>query len=397
MKPSHSTPHHTAVAPDEMSGFNRTLAEIEWLLLALVLVYLALPDEPLDHPLAISSVAALYTAFVLIFRYLNLLTLPTCWKFAIETWVMLAFTAFVVWHTGKVESPLISLFLLVIVFSALTLGKLTTLLKVALIASFYLLAAYTSLGDDLFVYATFSQLMLHFAPVVLVAYVTSLLASDISSSRSLVQRLSETDELTGVPNMRAFWRALAHHRKAMTQPDAQPFGILMVDADNLKEVNDRHGHAVGNRVIQAVAEGIRHSIRSTDLVARYGGDEFVLLLPNSTEQATREAGERIRSMVSNSLIENGTDTLTTTVSIGYATFPGRADTTEDLMAQADEALYASKRGGRNRILSFAEIAASAPAPAAASVSGHAAGAPPLGKPPDPTIPAPPGEITQPRP
>lgn len=344
--------------PVELTGFNRTLAEIEWLLLALVLVYLVLPDEPVEHTLGIATVAGVYAAFILSFRYLNLLTLPARWKFSIETWAMLGFTCFVVWHTGKVDSPLISLFLLVIVFSALTLGKLVTLLKVGLIASFYLLAAYTVSGDELFAYSTFSRLMLHFAPVALVAYVTSLIASDMIFSRSFVQRLAETDELTGLPNMRAFSLALARHQQAAVHED-RPFGLMMIDADNLKEVNDRHGHAVGNQVIQAVAEGIRKGVHATDLVARYGGDEFIVLLSDTTDQAAREAGERIRLMVSNTVIESGKVSVPTTVSIGYATFPNMTSDVNLLMHCADEALYASKRGGRNRLFAYNEIAETA--------------------------------------
>jgi diguanylate cyclase (GGDEF)-like protein len=344
--------------PIELTGFNRTLAEIEWLLLVLVLVYLVLPDEPVEQTLGIVAAVAGFGAFILGFRYLNLFTLPARWKLTLETWVMLAFTAFVVWHTGKVDSPLISLFLLVIVFSALTLGKLVTLLEVALVASFYLFAAHSVVGSELFSYSTFSRLMLLFAPVALVAYVTSLIASDMSFSRTSVQRLSETDDLTGLPNMRAFSAALARHRQAALVND-RPFGVMMVDADNLKEVNDRYGHPVGNQVIRAVAEAIRRSIRSADLVARYGGDEFILLLPDTTEQAARDAGERIRTMVASTLIDTGKEAVTTTVSIGYATYPSMATEVDDLMVRADEALYAGKRAGRNRIFAFSEIAETA--------------------------------------
>jgi diguanylate cyclase (GGDEF)-like protein len=344
----------TVPDPIELRGFNRTLAEIEWLLLVLVLVYLVVPDEPLDQGFAIVVACTVFASLVFGFRYLNLFTLPARWKLAIETWGMLAFTGFVVWHTGKVESPLLSLFLLPVIFSALTLGKLVTLLEVGLIASFYLLAAFSAIGSELFHYATFSHLMLLFSPVVLVAYITSLIASDMSLARLSAQRLSETDELTGLPNMRAFSSALERHA-ARAMQGSQSLGVMMVDVDNLKQVNDRHGHAAGNQVIRAVADGIRHSIRSADLVARYGGDEFILLLPGVSDQAAREAAERIRSIVSSTLIEVGAETLTTSVSIGYAVYPSMAEDMESLTLHADAALYASKHAGRNRIHAYDDL------------------------------------------
>jgi diguanylate cyclase (GGDEF)-like protein len=339
----------------ELRGFNRTLAEIEWLLLVLVLVFLLLPDEPLEQPLAITIACAIFAIFVLGFRYLDLFALPPRWKLAIETWGMLAFTGYVVWHTGKVESPLIPLFLLTVIFSALTLGKLITLLEVGLIASFYLLAAYSVSGTELFTYATFSRLMLLFAPVVLVAYITSLIAADMNLARLSAQHLSETDELTGLPNMRVFSRALARHTESAIQ-DAEPLAVMMVDLDNLKQINDRYGHPVGNQAILAVAEAIRHSIRAADLVARYGGDEFILLLPGVSDQAAREAAERIRAMVSSTLIEAGAEIFTTSVSIGYAVYPDMAEDVETLTLHADAALYASKHAGRNEIHAFSDLA-----------------------------------------
>jgi diguanylate cyclase (GGDEF)-like protein len=338
----------------ELKGFNRTLAEIEWLLLVLILVYLVMPPEPIEAPLRIVAGGALFAAFVVGFRYVNLLTLPTRWKLTIETWAMILLTCVAVWHTGKIESPLLNLFLLVIIFSALTLGRLITMLEVALIASFFLLAAYSSNSDAIFGYQGFSQLMLRFVPFVLVAYVTSLLAADLSFARSIAEQQAETDPLTGLLNMRAFNQAIARQER-LSRRTAAPFSVLMIDIDNLKTINDRHGHDIGNKAIRLVAESITSGVRASDIVARYGGDEFIVMLPKAHEAAARAAGERIMRRVTNAVIDAHGQPVGISVSMGLASYPVMADEAEDLLRNADKALYASKRAGRNRLSIYSEV------------------------------------------
>lgn len=212
----------------ELRGFNRSLAEIEWLLLILILAHVIIPGAPVvDQPQVIGA-CSLFALFVLGFRYFNVLRVEARWKLTIETWAMIALTAFVVWKTGRIDSPLMNLYLLVIIFSGLTLGKIVTLLEVALIASLYLHAGYADLGDDIFAYHTFSNLMLSFAPFVLVAYLTALLGADIQVARASVQKLSETDELTGLPNMRAFMASLERECR-QSAVAGTTFGLLMID------------------------------------------------------------------------------------------------------------------------------------------------------------------------
>jgi len=338
----------------ELKGFNRTLAEIEWLLLVLILVYMVLPANPIEKPLQILGGGALFAAFVLSFRYANLFTLPTRWKLTIETWAMLSLTCVAVWHTGKVDSPLLNLFLLVVIFSALTLGKLITLLEVALIMSFYLLAAYSTRGDEIFSYQIFSQLMLNFAPFVLAAYLTSLLAADLGFARSVAEQRAETDALTGLPNMRAFNQAMARHERQARRNETS-FSVLMVDIDNLKTINDQHGHDVGNKAIRAVADAISQGVRSVDVVARYGGDEFIVLLPKASEAAASAAGKRIMGYVKLAEIDADGNPVGISVSMGLATYPVMANEAESLLRNADKALYASKRAGRNRLSIYSEV------------------------------------------
>jgi len=332
----------------ELKGFNRTLAEIEWLLLILVLLYLVLPAGPVDAPLQVVAAAAAFGASIILFRYLNLFTDEARWKLAVETWIMIVLTAFVVWQTGKAESPLLPLYLLVIVYSALTLGKLVTLLEVGLVAALYLHASYAAMGSDLLSYETFSRLMLNFAPFVLVAYLTSLLAADMDFARGYVRRLSETDELTGVLNMRGFVPAM-EDEMARAQRQGTSFSIMMVDVDHLKTVNDRLGHDAGNDLLRRVVDGIRRGTRSTDVVGRYGGDEFVVLLPDTDEPTAGDVADRIRRAIANSAFDVDGEQVSTTVSIGLASYIDPQMTHNDLLSRADRALYRSKAAGRDQV------------------------------------------------
>lgn len=355
--------------PDEVElrGFNRSLAEIEWLLLILILAYIVVPGTRVDDPPTVILACAAFAAFVIGFRYLNLFRLEAPWKLTLETWAMILLIAVVVWHTGKFDSPLNHLYLLAIIFSALTLGKVVTLLEVGLIAALYLHASYGALGTEVFAYRTFSYVMLQFTPYVLVAYLTSLLAADMSHARASVQKLSETDDLTGLPNMRAFSTALEHQCQR-AEAGGKSFGVMMIDADQLKEINDRLGHDAGNEMILHIAASIRRGLRGSDLLARFGGDEFVVLLPNADEEGTGAVAERVRRSVANSAVDVGGESLAVTVSIGFAVYPYMADAPRDLLSCADRALYESKRDGRNSVRAYRERrSAGAEVPAAEGV------------------------------
>src|SRR5688500_6907102 len=126
------------LSEEELRGFSRTVAEIEWLTVILVLLYQVIfsPGPEASSNLALGTL--LFAGFVLAFHYLNFYRKESNWKIAIETWVMIAFITWVLMQTGRLESPLINLYLLVIITTALTLGKAATLLQMALIATCYL-------------------------------------------------------------------------------------------------------------------------------------------------------------------------------------------------------------------------------------------------------------------
>lgn len=331
----------------ELKGFSRSIAELEWLLLILVILYTVVPQNYVSDKWLIIKSCVFFAGFVLAFRYLNFYEKETRWKLAIEIWVMIGFITFVLWHTGKIDSPLLNLYLLVIITSGLTMGKLTTLLILILITSVYIYLGHPVYSDVTFSLQNFGRLMTIFTPYLLIAYLTTMLSADLQYARRMFKHLSETDELTGLDNIRAFNNTLALEIKKSIRYQ-RVFSLLMIDADNLKSINDKYGHEAGDRLIRAIATTIQGCLRESDTLARYGGDEFIALLPETEQDRAIEAGERIRKAVENTAFDMNGEQIKSTVSIGIASFPHQADNNIDLLRKADKALYASKHAGRNK-------------------------------------------------
>lgn len=160
---------------------------------------------------------------------------------------------------------------------------------------------------------------------------------------------SSIDSLSGLFNRRFLLERFAE-LEARAEENGSPLGVILLDVDEFKRINDTHGHAAGDLVIQAVAQVIRESIRATDLSGRFGGEEFAVILDGADEEAARRVGERIRETVEATEIHLPGGALTVTVSAGITIKPaGEARSLDRLLREADEALYRSKRAGRNRV------------------------------------------------
>jgi diguanylate cyclase (GGDEF)-like protein len=330
----------------ELKGFASSIAEIEWLLLLLVIMYYVSPNAVVLYKDSFVMSMVAFTAFVLTFHYVNAQGQQRRWKLALETWVMILFITWVVWNTGGVNSPLSNLYLLAIIISAITLGKIVTILEIILIGSVYF---FISQIDDIeFTYQEFSQLMIYFAPFVLVAYITTLLVADLYAGRSMFKALAETDDMTNLLNKRSF---MALFTKTAEQADLarEAMSVMMIDADNLKHVNDKYGHQAGDLLITNVANTIVECMRSSDIICRYGGDEFVVMLPRLGAARAKELGDRLCKAVANKSFDSDGQKISTTVSVGLASWPDNVKDVMDLLARADESLYESKRLGRNRV------------------------------------------------
>jgi diguanylate cyclase (GGDEF)-like protein len=341
-----------SIEQEELRGISRTVAEIHWLLLILVLLYLIFGGER-DDAEAEAAVAAglfFYAALVMSFRYANFYRRETRWKIAIETLGMIAFVTWVLWYTDGLASPLLNAYLLPVITSALTLGKFATLANVGLIAACYILLGATSfieLASLRFIAALAAQI----APVLLVAYITTMFSADIRYGLQHARLLSETDELTGLYNTRGF--AIAANRlfgQALRYGRAA--SVLMIDSDNLKTVNDTHGHDAGNQLLRQLANAMQAELRATDVPARYGGDEFIVLLPETPAKGAMDVAERIRAAIGVRPLAIAGGQVITTVSIGLACFPDDGRTLDALAARADRALYQAKKNGRNCVVRY---------------------------------------------
>jgi diguanylate cyclase (GGDEF)-like protein len=229
----------------------------------------------------------------------------------------------------------------------------------ALIAACYIWLAGPGDAQSLPMYV--AGLAAQLAPMILVAYITTMLSSDIRRALLHIKALSETDSLTGVLNLRAF-TGIAERVSRQSTRYNHAYAIVMIDSDSLKAINDRYGHPAGNRLLQMLVQCIQTQLRETDVVARYGGDEFVLLLPETTSVGAEKVALRIRQRVEEATLSTRDQPVGSTVSIGLAAYPEHASDLETVMERADQALYTSKHAGKNRVTvatARAYIAASA--------------------------------------
>ncbi|MEP7358382.1 MAG: sensor domain-containing diguanylate cyclase, partial [Anaerolineales bacterium] len=163
-----------------------------------------------------------------------------------------------------------------------------------------------------------------------------------------VQQLSRLDSLTGVYNRRHLFE-LCQREFDRARRYGRSLAVVMIDLDLFKWVNDTYGHAVGDQVLAAVAARCQTHLRAIDLLGRYGGEEFTLLLPETDAGLAYVAAERLRAEVSLGPIETARAAISITVSLGVAALDDSCASLAELFQRADEALYEAKRAGRNRV------------------------------------------------
>jgi len=170
---------------------------------------------------------------------------------------------------------------------------------------------------------------------------------DVIKEMEELRREVFRDKLTGIGNRRYADMTLANCENTFRESDV-PFGVVFVDIDFFKKVNDTWGHAAGDSVLRMVAQTLANGLRALDAACRWGGEEFVVILPNLTANALKEMAERLRMLVENSWLDYEGTRLTVTASFGGA-ISRLGESAEQVVARADGQVYKSKEAGRNRV------------------------------------------------
>ena len=319
----------------------RSTRSIEILCLALAALVLIWSGALTSQMWPVLGLLVAFALAIVGFRGRRFLPGRTRSKLLIESWSMVVFVTGVLWFTGKGESPLFNLYLLPIILSALTLGRVITLLQVAAVAVCHLLLAMTTPGVEVISLLYASQVVGQVAPFLLVAYLTTTLSADITEARERIENLAQTDSLTGLYNVRMFNEVWQREHDAC-EVKRGGYSLLMIDIDKLKEINDMFGLEAGNSAITLVAQCLQRSIRATDHAARLGGDEFAVLLPGASPEIAEAVIKRVRHNVYKTTLDLKSRMIRCSVSIGVVNYPKDARDMRDLRSLADDRMYRDK-------------------------------------------------------
>jgi diguanylate cyclase (GGDEF)-like protein len=262
----------------------------------------------------------------------------------VQALAALTFASLLVFLTGGYQSPFFFTFPLLVGGAALVVAPLAALGLAALATAGSLASASLSSGlpTPIQVVATAVNLTGMF----LLTYIASAVGREQHRARDAALRMSALDSLTGLYN-RPYFFAAAAREIARSERSGRGFCMVMLDLDDLKEINDRHGHHAGDAVLRAVAETLRGSIRRIDVAARFGGDEFVALLPETDPTGGWVVAEKIRLALRDRALPGLP--FRPTISLGVVSYPSDGRAADTLMLSADRAMYVAKRGGKDRV------------------------------------------------
>jgi diguanylate cyclase (GGDEF)-like protein len=324
----------------------RSTRSIEILCLVLASLVLILSGALTAEMWPVIGLLAAFALAIVGFRVRRFLPGRSGTKLLIESWSMVIFITGVLWFTGKGASPLFNLYLLPIILSALTLGRVVTLLQVAAVAICHFLLAMTTPGVDVVSLFYASQVVGQLAPFLLVAYLTTTLSADITEARERIENLAQNDSLTGLYNVRMFNEVWQREHNACERTRGV-YALLMIDMDKLKEINDVFGHEAGNSAITLVAQCLQRSIRTSDHASRFGGDEFAVLLPGASPDVADAVIKRVRHNVYKTTLDLRSRMIRCSVSIGVVNYPKDAKDMRELRSLVDDRMYRDKELRRN--------------------------------------------------
>jgi diguanylate cyclase (GGDEF)-like protein len=330
------TPSHDAV-----------VRVVWWVAIAGVLVGIGISNAFATNRAAIYALGGAAVVIVVVLHEMLPRRLRGRATVALEVAAALALATGLVWLTGGANSPFVFTFDLLVVAAALTMGSQLALLVTAAAS----LAYVGQLLLDLRVPAASVDLLrvgINLGSLWLLAYLAGVYASSERRVRARVLELSQTDPLTGLFNRGHLFPTLEQEVQR-TRRSGRGFCVLMIDLDGLKAINDSMGHLRGDDVLRAVGRVITSSIRTVDSAYRYGGDEFLILLPETEFIGAYVVAEKIREGVEEIGESLAIDLAATSVSIGLVSHPEDGSSPEELMIAADRAMYQAKALGKNQI------------------------------------------------
>ncbi len=330
-------------------AYDRVVRIASWVFLLAVTTIVGVTGLWPESQTAIFMLLALGGVFVLVIHDLLPSGALGPAKYVVEGSVAITVATILVALTGGAESPFFFVYPLIVGGAALVVSPGITL-GLALIAAIgYLLAI--MLGSSPAVLAdpfTVATVGINLTAMILLAYVAMVIARQQRSTRDAAIRLSTIDPLTSLFN-RGFFFAALEREIARSARSGRGFCLLMMDLDELKAINDRLGHFHGDRVLAAVGLVVSDGVRRIDTAARYGGDEFVVLLPETDPTGAFVLAEKIRIGVNELDLGLPDEAIRPSMSVGVVSYPDDGQTADELMISADRAMYTSKRAGKNRV------------------------------------------------
>ncbi|MCP5051403.1 MAG: GGDEF domain-containing protein [bacterium] len=364
-----------SLATDLMAGKNLWLTKIRWIytlfIFAFFLVYNYLSGEVSLNANDLGMILALSVLGNVIFT----LALKRGQKFPSEKYDHSLYTtlailqldfdlvvlSLIIYFSGGFESPMRILFVFYVVISTFLIQHKKAFRNTITASALMTVLFLTDKGLDLST-GKLAALVAFNIILLFAFFISAYLSKNIRENEDKIQELlkrtkelSVTDGLTGLYNQTHFFLLLKLQLEKAKRYHAT-FSLIMLDIDNFKNYNDNNGHLKGSEALRQVAELMRSVFRSSDILAKYGGDEFVIILPNSDKVGSFLAADRMREMVEAEYFDGqelqpmGNITL----SLGLSSYPDHGQTVEELLDHADKALYAAKNTGRNKSVIYSE-------------------------------------------
>lgn len=290
------------------------------------------------------------------------------WRLPIEAGAAILFVTVLLVLTGGNASPFFFGYILLVGAASLWASGLGALLLAVATSLAYLIGVLVPLNSAPSTSADLGRIAFNLIALALVAYVCAVVGREQRRAREEALRLSRYDSLTGL-HSRDFFLAEMEQEILRAGRSGRPFALLMFDLDGLKAANDRFGHASGDTLLRAVADTLRGDIRITDVAARWGGDEFVLLLPETDLNGAMLVADKLRISIGRLALPHDGLVVRTSASIGLVTYPDDGRSSTELMRRADLAMYEAKRRGRDQVVRFARAAKPDALPAATKPIG----------------------------